>query len=119
MKYGIIDFEITGGEPGLCKKLSTYCKYIKEKSPVSKIAVITNGELHRQTDAFEYIDEVLVSYHTSRYIEPDKAIFPKGDTYDKVLATVNLAKQHKLLLREVKNEKYRTSALYGKRTFNK
>ena len=45
LSYGIRDFEITGGEPSECARLREYCEYIKEKSPSSKIAIITNGGL--------------------------------------------------------------------------
>ena len=43
LEYGIQDFELTGGEPGEFKQLVDVCNYIHEKSPKSKIAVITNG----------------------------------------------------------------------------
>jgi MoaA/NifB/PqqE/SkfB family radical SAM enzyme len=66
LKYGIVDFEITGGEPGEFKSLVSVCKYIKSASPRSRIAVITNGSLVSQPECLEYVDEVLLSYHLSR-----------------------------------------------------
>lgn len=90
-EYGIRDFEITGGEPSEYKELRKVCLYIKEKSPISKIAIITNGGLW-QSDIWDIIDEVLVSYHTCQdNALLDKDIFPLGSTYNKVKKTIDLA----------------------------
>ena len=48
-RYGITDFEITGGEPSEHEDLASICKYIKHKVPLAKIAVITNGSLANVT----------------------------------------------------------------------
>jgi molybdenum cofactor biosynthesis enzyme MoaA len=64
-EYGIRDFEITGGEPSESLILRDICKYIKEKDNTSKIAIITNGGLFN-SDVWDLIDEVLISYHLSR-----------------------------------------------------
>lgn len=100
LSYGITDFEITGGEPSECKDLVFYCKYIKTKLPNAKIAVITNGNLYKIFDIWNYIDEVLISYHISKndsYI--DKHIFPLGHTYNQVKKTIDLAKKYKKIIR--------------------
>ena len=96
--YGIRDFEITGGEPSEYSQLRKVCQYIKQKSPTSKIAIITNGGLWK-TDVWDLIDEVLVSYHTCKDNSLlDKEIFPLGSTYDKVKKTIDKAHDmHKLV----------------------
>lgn len=97
LSYGIRDFEITGGEPSECRDLRFYCEYIKEKSPRSRIAIITNGGLCN-SDVWDVIDEVLISYHSGR--DPvDKSVFPHGSTFDKVLKTAETARKHGVLLR--------------------
>ncbi len=100
LAYGIKDFEITGGEPSECVDLEYYCKYIKSKSPNSKIAIITNGSLYSNVTIWNYIDEVLVSYHLSKNItDYDKNIFPLGSTYNKVKKTIDIAKQNNKIVR--------------------
>lgn len=100
LAYGITDFEITGGEPSECKDLIFYCKYIKDKLPTSKIAIITNGGLWKNNDVWKYIDEVLVSYHISKACKNiDRIMFPLGNTYDKVEKTIYLAKKFGKLVR--------------------
>ena len=98
LSYGILDFEITGGEPSECVRLREYCEYIKEKSPSSKIAIITNGGLFA-SDVWDIVDEVLLSYHLGRDTSgADMTYFPRGCTYEKALKTVELSKlNHKLL----------------------
>lgn len=97
---GKTDFEFIGGEPGECNDLELYCKYIKEKSANSRISVITNGELYKLTNVWQYLDEILISYHLSRYCTNyDKRFFPMGNTYDKVEKCVKLAKKNNLILR--------------------
>ena len=98
LSYGVRDFEITGGEPSECVRLREYCEYIKEKSPSSKIAVITNGGLFA-SDVWDIVDEVLLSYHLGRDASgADMTYFPRGCTYEKALKTVELSKlNHKLL----------------------
>lgn len=99
LAYGIKDFEITGGEPSECDNLRSYCQYIKEKSPDSKIAVITNGGLWR-SDVWDLIDEVLISYHLSRKsMNYDHEIFPLGSTFDKVMKTVEKARESSVMVR--------------------
>ena len=99
LSYGILDFEITGGEPSECVRLREYCEYIKEKSPSSKIAIITNGGLFA-SDVWDIVDEVLLSYHLGRDISgADMTYFPRGCTYEKALKTVELAKLNRKLLR--------------------
>lgn len=98
-EYGIRDFEITGGEPSEHKELRKICLYIKEKSPTSKIAVITNGGL-QASNVWDIIDEVLVSYHTCKDNSLlDKNIFPLGSTYNKVKKTIDLAHSLNKLVR--------------------
>lgn len=99
LKYGIVDIEITGGEPSEHKQLREICEYIKQKSPQSKIAIITNGGLY-VSNVWDLIDEVLVSYHISKD-DPNinKNFFPNGHTYDKVLKTITKAKQKNILVR--------------------
>ena len=98
-EYGIRDFEITGGEPSEHKELRKICLYIKEKSPTSKIAVITNGGLWA-SNVWDIIDEVLVSYHTCKDNSLlDKNIFPLGSTYNKVKKTIDLAHSLNKLVR--------------------
>lgn len=100
LSYGITDFEITGGEPSECNDLVFYCKYIKERLPNSKIAIITNGGLWKNEEVWKYIDEVLVSYHVSKSdTEIDKKMFPLGCTYDKVKKTIDKAKAFNKLVR--------------------
>lgn len=97
--YGIRDFEITGGEPSEYQELRHVCEYIKSRNMSSRIAVITNGGLWR-SDVWDIIDEVLISYHISRRdMNMDRAMFPLGDTFDKVNKTVEKAKTHGKLLR--------------------
>ena len=99
LAYGIRDFEITGGEPSECVRLREYCAYIKEKSPCSKIAVITNGGLFG-SDVWDLIDEVLLSYHLGRDCAgADMSYFPRGCTYGKAALTVEKAKTFGKLLR--------------------
>lgn len=100
LKYGIRDFELTGGEPGEASDLASVCQYIKEKSPASKIAVITNGSLSSKREVFDLIDEVLVSYHLDKNSSDyDHSMFPHGSTWDKVQKTIELAREHDLLVR--------------------
>lgn len=100
LKYGIRDFELTGGEPGEASDLASVCQYIKAKSPESKIAVITNGSLSSKREAFDLIDEVLVSYHLDKNASDyDHSMFPHGSTWGKVQKTVELAREHGLLVR--------------------
>ena len=90
-KYGIRDFEITGGEPSEYNDLRKICEYIKTNDCNSKIAVITNGGLWK-SDVWDIIDEVLVSYHACKdETLLDKTIFPMGSTYDKVKKTIDKA----------------------------
>lgn len=97
--YGIRDFEITGGEPSECSHLREYCAYIKDRSPDSRIAVITNGGLYA-SDVWDLIDEVLLSYHLGRDVSgADMSYFPKGCTYGKVVKTVSAAEKSGKLLR--------------------
>lgn len=99
ISYGITDFEITGGEPSECKDLMFYIEYIKEKCPNSKIAVITNGGLWKN-NIWNLIDEVLISYHLDK--NPDtynKDIFPLGSTYEKVMKTVEKARENGIFIR--------------------
>jgi len=63
--YGIVDFEITGGEPSEFKELRDLCQYIKDRNQQSKIAIITNGGLWT-SDCWDLIDEVLLSYHLGK-----------------------------------------------------
>lgn len=98
-KYGIRDFEITGGEPSEHTQLREICQYIKSLNKNSKIAIITNGSLHL-SNIWDVIDEVLVSYHLSKNCESyDHAIFPYGCTFDKVKRTIDLAKSNGILVR--------------------
>lgn len=99
--YGITDFEITGGEPSECENLEFYCKYIKEKLPSAKIAIITNGDLWKWPNAlWRFIDEVLVSYHSPKDNSlVDKNIFPLGTTYEKVRRTIEKAKRFNKIIR--------------------
>lgn len=99
LAYGIVDIEITGGEPSEHKQLREICQYIKERSPQSKIAVITNGGLYT-SNVWDLIDEVLVSYHISKDdASISKQFFPNGHTYVKVAKTIDKAKQRNLLVR--------------------
>ena len=98
-KYGVQDYELTGGEPGEHKQLEDICKYIKDNYPSSKLAVITNGSIFSR-DIFSLVDEVLVSYHLSRSCKDyDKDMFPKGCTWSKVKAAVDKAREHKKIVR--------------------
>lgn len=100
LKYGIIDFELTGGEPGEARDLEIVCEYIKKVSPKSKIAVITNGSLFSQPKVFELVDEVLLSYHLDKHARSyDTEMFPSGNTWTKAFKTTQRAKEHNLLLR--------------------
>ena len=97
--YGITDFEITGGEPSECEDLRFYCEYIKEKNKNFKIAIITNGGLWK-CDIWDLIEEVLISYHLDK--NPDnynKNIFPLGSTYEKVMKTVEKARENDVFIR--------------------
>ena len=97
--YGIRDFEITGGEPGEYNQLRQVCEYIKTKDQNSKIAIITNGSIWK-SNIWDVIDEVLVSYHLSRFAKHFNAqFFPLGSTYDKVRRVVDLAHSNNVLLR--------------------
>ena len=99
IQYGITDFEITGGEPSECDDLRFYCDYIKEKLPNSKIAVITNGGLWK-CDVWDIINEVLISYHLDKKpVNYNKDIFPLGTTYEKVIKTVEKARENQVLIR--------------------
>ena len=99
LAYGIKDFEITGGEPSECNNLRYYCQYIKEKSPNSKIAVITNGGLWKN-DIWDLIDEVLISYHLNKDSQDyDKSMFPLGSTFEKVMKTVEKARANNVIVR--------------------
>lgn len=106
--YGIVDFEITGGEPSEFKELRDLCQYIKDRNQQSKIAIITNGGLWT-SDCWDLIDEVLLSYHLGKNaVDYDQRIFPLGSTYPKAIKTVEKANAcHKLL---------RTNTVLG--TFN-
>lgn len=98
-KYGVRDFELTGGEPGEHDDIEEACKYIKSMSSDCKLAVITNGTLCTK-DVFNDIDEVLVSYHLSQSSQSyDKDMFPHGCTWSKVIKTVTAAKMHKKIVR--------------------
>lgn len=97
LAYGIVDFEITGGEPSEHAQLREVCEYIKSKSPASKIAVITNGGLWR-ADVWDIIDEVLISYHLSRNASP-VPMLPLGCTYAKCAKTVEKAHCNGVLVR--------------------
>lgn len=97
LKYGIQDFELTGGEPAESKILRKTCEYIKFISPHSKIAIITNGSLF-QCNVFDIIDEVLVSYHIDKNSQKN-TFFPFGNTWKKVNLTIQKAKEHNLLIR--------------------
>lgn len=93
LAYGITDFEITGGEPSECLDLRFYCEYIKNKLPSAKIAIITNGGLYN-SNIWDLIDEVLISYHISgNDKEINKSIFPNGHTYNKVIKTIQKARE--------------------------
>lgn len=106
--YGIREFEITGGEPSEHPQLKDICKCIKDTSPASKIAVITNGGLWK-SDCWDHIDEVLLSYHLGRHASNyDASFFPLGSTYLKAAKTKDLA--HKL------GKLLRTNTVLG--TFN-
>lgn len=96
-KYGITDFEITGGEPSEHKQLIDICKYIKDIIPTSKIAIITNGGLAK-IPIWDFIDEVLVSYHSGKNCF-DCSMFPNGSTFKKVYDTIQLAKSNRKLVR--------------------
>lgn len=97
--YGIRDFEITGGEPSESVLLRDVCQYIKEKDNTSKIAIITNGSLFNY-NIWDLIDEVLVSYHLGKNDQYyDKTIFPNGNTFNKVFATITNARKHNILVR--------------------
>ena len=75
-KYGVRDFELTGGEPGEHDDIEEACKYIKSMSSDCKLGVIkifssTSASLHREQERLAEkvsndIDEVLVSYHLSQ-----------------------------------------------------
>lgn len=100
LKYGIVDFELTGGEPGESLDLERACLYIKSRSQKSRIAVITNGTLAAHDEVFDLIDEVLVSYHLNKDASDyDKMMFPRGSTFSKVQKTIEKANQRNLLIR--------------------
>ena len=100
LKYGIVDFELTGGEPGESPDLERACLYIKSKSPKSRIAVITNGAIVAHDEVFDLIDEVLVSYHLDKDASDyDEMMFPRGSTFAKVQKTIEKASQRNLLVR--------------------
>lgn len=62
--------------------------------------MITNGSLASKKQVFSLIDEVLVSYHLDRdSTQHDHSMFPHGSTWSKVSKTVELAKEHNLLVR--------------------
>ena len=87
LEYGIVDFEITGGEPSEFGELRSLCQYIKDKNPWSKIAVITNGGLW-SSNCWDLIDEVLLSYHLGKNSTGyDQNFFPLGSTYTKAFKT--------------------------------
>lgn len=97
--YGIREFEITGGEPSEYAHLKETCEYIKKKDNECKISIITNGGLWN-VDIWDLIDEVLVSYHLGKQTRAyDKAIFPRGCTYDKAKKTIDQAKLHNVMVR--------------------
>lgn len=99
LAYGIRDFEITGGEPSECADLRGHCEYIRQKSPESRIAVITNGGLHA-SPVWDLIDEVLLSYHLGRDASgADMRYFPRGCTYGKASKTAEKARASGKLLR--------------------
>lgn len=98
-EYGIREFEITGGEPSECMNLRKACEYIRDAVPESRIAVITNGGLHA-SDVWDLIDEVLLSYHVGRDTTgAEMSMFPKGNTYQKALKTVEKASSSGVMLR--------------------
>ena len=97
--YGIREFEITGGAASLYQDLRSVCEYIKQKPEPTKIAIITNGGLY-QSDIWDLIDEVLVSYHLEKNpVSYNKQIFPLGSTYYKVKQTVEKAHANNIMLR--------------------
>lgn len=97
--YGIRDFELTGGEPSEHTQLREICQYIKNKYHNSKLAIITNGGLY-QSDVWDLIDEVLISYHLGKTtVDYDKHIFPNGTTYDKVRKTIDYARIYNVMVR--------------------
>lgn len=99
LKYGIHDFEITGGEPSEHQQLRQICQLIRIKRPEAKIAVITNGGLWK-SDCWDLIDEVLLSYHLGKKSkEYDKSMFPLGSTWSKALETKKRAVEDSKLLR--------------------
>lgn len=98
LRYGIHDFELTGGEPGEFQHLEEICQYIKEQSPASKIAVISNGSVFAKPRAFTLIDELLLSYHVQRDCAA-MPMFPHGSTYAKAMKCVELARANGVLLR--------------------
>lgn len=99
LEYGIKDIEITGGEPSEHLQLRDICKYIKYKSPKTKIAIITNGGLF-SSNVWDLIDEVLISYHISKNdINIDKNFFPLGSTYNKAYKTILKARENNVLIR--------------------
>ena len=99
-RYGIRDFELTGGEPGQHEELRQALEYIKSKDPSSKTAVITNGSIGYREDIWDLIDEVLLSYHLGRSSASyDKSMFPNGYTFMKAMATSVKAHEHCKLLR--------------------
>lgn len=99
LEYGIIDFEISGGEPSEFGGLRSLCQYIKDKNPRSKIAVITNGGLW-SSNCWDLIDEVLLSYHLGKNSTGyDQNFFPLGSTYTKAFKTQEKAHALGKLLR--------------------
>lgn len=91
--YGIRDFEITGGEPGIFKELNTLIYYIKSKHN-TKVAVITNGALKRES--IELVDEVLISFHA---LSDKENIDIVGTSLSNVLKCIENVKELNKLLR--------------------
>lgn len=98
-EYGIREFEITGGEPSEYTQLRNVCEYIIEKDSSCKLCIITNGGLYN-SDVWDLIDEVLISYHLGRNTNSyDKTMFPLGSTYDKVKKTIDKANENNVFVR--------------------
>lgn len=99
LKYGIREFELTGGEPSEHPQLRDAIKSIKRMCPSSKVAVITNGGLWK-SDVWDLLDEVLLSYHLGRADPaPDKSMLPLGSTWQKAVWTVQAAREHNVMVR--------------------
>jgi MoaA/NifB/PqqE/SkfB family radical SAM enzyme len=97
--YGITDFEITGGEPGIYPELMKVLEYIKELNPSYKIAIITNGSLldfcKEHSEWKDYIDEFLVSLQAVSNFEQITGV----DNVRKVLKCLELGFKNKKFIR--------------------